>query len=103
MTERERLVELLETPHKAELLREKGLNIECEKPEELIADFLLQNGVIVPSCNTDKVIISAMTSTGYKFWKAVEITDLLTDKQKERFIYVHNQKREQAIKERDKQ
>lgn len=48
---RDRLIDLLKTPHKAEKLRDLGIDIsryESDTPEAMIADFLLANGVIVP-------------------------------------------------------
>lgn len=48
---RDRLIELLKTPHKAEKLRQTGTEIgdyEDDCIEAMVADFLLSNGVIVP-------------------------------------------------------
>ena len=48
---RDRLIELLKSPHKAEQLRQTGVDIgkyEDDCVEAMIADFLLANGVIVP-------------------------------------------------------
>ncbi len=48
---RDRLIALLKSPHKAEQMRQKGVDIgkyEDDYVEAMIADFLLANGVIVP-------------------------------------------------------
>lgn len=55
MTERERLVELIETPNKASCVR-KEKDICDFKTSEILADFLLQNGVIVPPCKVGNTI-----------------------------------------------
>ena len=50
MTEREKLIELLKSPHKAERLRQMGVDIGAYQDdciEAMIADFLLANDVIV--------------------------------------------------------
>lgn len=50
---RDRLIELLKSPHKAEQLRQMGVTIgkyEDDCVEAMIADFLLANSVIVPPC-----------------------------------------------------
>jgi len=50
MTEREKLIELLKSPHKAEQLREMGVDIGAYSDdciEAMIADFLLANNVNV--------------------------------------------------------
>ena len=50
MTEREKLIELLKSPHKAEQLRQMGTDIGAYQDdciEAMIADFLLANGVTV--------------------------------------------------------
>lgn len=59
MNERERLIELLKSPHKAEQLRTSGIRIlreESDCPEALIADYLLANGVIVPPCKVGQMV-----------------------------------------------
>lgn len=65
MTERERLVELLKTPHKAEQLRQMGVSIgnyEDDCIEAMVADFLIANGVIVPPCKVgDRVYVDGDT------------------------------------------
>lgn len=48
---RERLIELMKSPHKAEQLRQMGVDVgkyEDDCVEAMVADFLLANGVIVP-------------------------------------------------------
>ena len=53
MTQKEKLIELLKSPHKAEQLRHMGVDIgkyEDDCVESMIADFLLANGVFVPPC-----------------------------------------------------
>lgn len=53
MTERDLLIGLLKSPHKAEQLRKIGIHIaeyEDDCIEAMVADFLLANGVIVPPC-----------------------------------------------------
>lgn len=59
MTERERLIKLLKSPHKAERLRKLGLcigNYEDDCIEAMVADFLLANGVIVPPCKVGDTV-----------------------------------------------
>ena len=59
MTEREKLIELLKNPHKAELLRQMGVDIHAYQGnciEAMIADFLLANGVIVPPCKVGDTV-----------------------------------------------
>lgn len=56
---RDRLIELLKSPHKAEQLRQMGVTIgkyEDDCVEAMIADFLLANGVIVPPCKVGDVV-----------------------------------------------
>lgn len=56
---RQRLIELLKTPHKAEKLRQTGTAIgdyEDDCIEAMIADFLLANGVIVPPCKVGDTV-----------------------------------------------
>lgn len=56
---RDRLIELLKTPHKAEKLRQTGTAIgeyEDDCVEAMVADFLLANGVIVPPCKVGDII-----------------------------------------------
>ena len=56
---RERLIELLKTPHKAEKLRQTGTAIgdyEDDCIEAMVADFLLANGVIVPPCKVGQTV-----------------------------------------------
>ena len=55
MTERERLIELIDTPNKASKIRH-GNPIESERPSEILADYLLESGVIVPPCNVGDVV-----------------------------------------------
>lgn len=59
MTQREKLIELLKSPHKAEQLRKIGANIgkyEDDCVESMVADFLLANGVIVPPCKVGDTV-----------------------------------------------
>ena len=56
---RDRLIELLKSPHKAEQLRKMGVAIgkyEDDCVETMIADFLLANGVIVSPCKVGATI-----------------------------------------------
>ena len=56
---RNRLIELLKSPHKAEQLRQKGVaigNYEDDCIEAMIADFLLAEGVIVPPCKVGQTV-----------------------------------------------
>lgn len=59
MTQREKLIELLKSPHKAEQLRQMGVDIGAYQDdciEAMIADFLLANGVIVPPCKVGQTV-----------------------------------------------
>ena len=65
---RERLIELLKTPHKAEKLRQTGTAIgdyEDDCIEAMIADFLLANGVIVPPCAVGDTVYHITTCEGF--------------------------------------
>lgn len=56
---RDRLIELLKSPHKAEWLRQHGYDIgqyEEDCIEAMLADFLLANGVIVPPCKVGDTV-----------------------------------------------
>lgn len=56
---RDRLIELLKTPHKAEKLRDHGMAIsryESDTPEAMIADFLLANGVMLPPVSIGQTV-----------------------------------------------
>ena len=56
---RDRLIELLKSPHKAEQLRKMGVAIgkyEDDCVETMIADFLLANGVILPPCKVGDIV-----------------------------------------------
>ena len=56
---RDRLIELLKSPHKAEQLRQTGVDIgkyEDDCVEAMIADFLLANGVIVLPCKVGSTL-----------------------------------------------
>ena len=56
MTERERLIELL---MKGELEADKQGVFNCSQSKwkaEIMADFLLENGVIVPPCKVDDMV-----------------------------------------------
>ena len=58
---RDRLIELLKAPHKAEQLRNMGIDIYNADPETIIADYLLANSVIAPPCKVgDKVAVRAL-------------------------------------------
>ena len=61
---RDKLIELLKSPHKAEQLRQMGVTIgkyEDDCVEAMIADFLLANGVIAPPCTVgDKAAVRAL-------------------------------------------
>ena len=59
MTQKEKLIELLKSPHKAEQLRKIGANIgkyEDDCVESMVADFLLANGVIVLPCKVGDTV-----------------------------------------------
>lgn len=65
MSSREKLIELLKSPHKAEQLREMGVDIGAYHDdciEAMIADFLLANGVTVRVNEKvqDEIIIKAL-------------------------------------------
>lgn len=64
---RDRLIELLKSPHKAEQLRQKGVAIgkyEDDCVEAMIADFLLSEGVIVLPCKVgDKLYALSASKT----------------------------------------
>ena len=50
--ERDRLLELLKTPNKSAILRKANPHFVTEETDEetIIADYLIENGVIVPPC-----------------------------------------------------
>lgn len=61
MSDRDRLIELLKIPHKAEQLRQMGVtikNYEDDCVEAMIADYLLSNGVICPPCKVGDTVYS---------------------------------------------
>jgi hypothetical protein len=63
MTERERLINLLKSPHKAEQLRQMGVSIgnyEDDCIEAMVADFLLAKGVIVPPCKVGDTVYTVI-------------------------------------------
>ena len=60
MNQRDRLIELLKTPHKAEKLRDLGIEIsryESDTPEAMIADFLLAQGVMIPRIEKGTILV----------------------------------------------
>lgn len=60
---RDRLIELLKMPHKAEKLRQMGAAIgeyEDDCVEAMVADYLLANGVIVPPCKVGQTVYSCI-------------------------------------------
>lgn len=65
---RNRLIELLKSPHKAEQLRQNGVAIgkyEDDCVEAMIADFLLANGVIVLPCAIGETVYHITTCEGF--------------------------------------
>lgn len=73
MTQREKLIELLKSPHKAEQLRKIGANIgkyEDDCVESMVADFLLANGVIVPPYKVGQkvYVLRSKTSNGMNLY-----------------------------------
>jgi hypothetical protein len=63
---RDRLIELLESPHKAEQLRQTGVDIgkyEDDCVEAMLADHLLANGVIVPPCKVGDRVYAVSLNT----------------------------------------
>lgn len=54
MTDRERLIKLIKTPHKAAILRATQ-SVELDE-DEILADYLLANGVIVPPCKVGQTV-----------------------------------------------
>lgn len=84
MTQREKLIELLKSPHKAERLREIGVDIGAYQDdciEAMIADYLLANGVIVPPCKVGDTVYY-IHEGGYRVYEG-KVTN---------FIYVANKK-----------
>ena len=60
---RERLIELLKSPHKAEQLRQMGVTIggyEDDCVEAMIADYLIANGVILPPCKVGDTVFEVV-------------------------------------------
>jgi hypothetical protein len=55
---RDRLVEMLKTPNKSAILRKVNPQFVTEETSEesIIADFLIENGVIVPPCKVGDTV-----------------------------------------------
>lgn len=92
MGQRERLIELLKSPHKAEQLRKIGANIgkyEDDCIEAMVADFLLANGVIVPPCKVgDTVYRTIGNYCGEKIFKGV-VDQISIYNEKETIFWVY--------------
>ncbi len=77
MTEKERLVNLLKSPHKAEQLRKMGVSIgnyEDDCIEVMVADYLLANGVIVPPCKVGDTVFMPWEWKGQKGVACLKVT-----------------------------
>lgn len=94
MTQREKLIELLKSPHKAEQLREMGVDIGAYQDdciEAMIADFLLANGVIVPPCKVgDTVYRTIGNYCGEKIFEGIVAQISIYNEKETRFwVYGH--------------
>ena len=79
--ERERLMKLLKTPHKADCLRQMGYDIgkyEEDCVEAMTADLLLANGVLVPPLKIGDTVYSIKDSA--LFIHSIEVTDVQFNK-----------------------
>ncbi len=102
---RDRLIELLKSPHKAEQLRQKGVTIgkyEGDCVEAMVADFLLANGVIVPPCKVGDIIYAlTYNRKDYMPLKVTSLESLVRWMDEDQFghsLFTTREEAEQALK-----
>ena len=115
MTERERLIQLLQSSHCVELWNHNTDDFIEPNPIEKLADYLLENGVIVPPCKVgDAVYFITGIRTIIKPAKVTEViigegvislcvlTDWTTFKGSLDTFYMTREEAEKALAERSR-